>query len=104
MTSDAVREIEALITRKRAEVEQLEATLAILRSGGEADSAPVSRRPAARTKVVEELLAAAGERGMTRSELAHAMGASAPRDKDLLSNGLAYLKRVGRVDRTGDGR
>ena len=103
-------ELEAEIARLRAEIAEreaklhpLEQALAILRGGDMAAAglARPGRRRVPRTTLILELLAGAPD-GMTRAELAQALGESG--DEDLLSNGLSYLKRSGRVRRSADGR
>lgn len=102
MTTSAEQDIERLIAQKRAEIAHLEQTLQMLRRPSEDATLPVGPRRGPRTRQVLQLLAGAGEGGMTRRELAAELGDSG--QEDLLSNGLSYLKRAGKVLRTDDGR
>lgn len=79
-------------------IEALRAGLAALR--GDDPGLPSRRpsRPVPRTQRVVRELEQAGARGMTRLELAEALGEDNP---DLLSNGLTHLKNAGRVRRDG---
>lgn len=112
MTTAAEQGLETEISRLRAEIAEreaklrpLEQALAVLRGGSPADVAGRSRastrRRGARTTLVLELLADAPD-GMTRAELARALDEEG--EEDLLSNGLSYLKRNGKVRRSADGR
>jgi hypothetical protein len=80
-------------------IEGLRIGLAALR--GEEVALRPARRGAPRTRRVLDLLAEAGDRGMTRGELSDALGEENP---DLLSNGLTHLKRGGHIRRAEGGR
>ncbi|MCW2735447.1 hypothetical protein [Nocardioides sp.] len=104
---DEIAEREAEIAERLAELRPMEQTLAFLRGEKPTPArSPVPdqrarRRRGARTTLILELLAGAPD-GMTRSELAKELGEEG--EEDLLSNGLSYLKRNGKVRRSADGR
>ena len=103
MSSDPEQALIDKIEELRAELAAYEQALAALPQRSRAGTTPAPRRRRqSRTDRILELLADAGEDGMTRADLATQLGLIG--DEDLLSSALSHLKRTDRIRRTDDGR